>query len=147
MPFVWKQASVRMTPEGAFKKVSLLALDSQTHQKDVRITSGIQLGKAVNNQAGRKTHTSHTHMGTLTQQQQLIAWGFRLIYPRRTLHRLRQAALLERLVNSPFPQPGHKKILSMGKGPPLANTSEELNGCVLRDTRRIMQMSTFAHSA
>lgn len=132
-PFIWKQASVRRTPKGALKKVSLLALYSQTHQKGFRITSGIQLGKAVNNQAGRHIHHTHTQAQLAQQQQrqQLIAWGFRLSYPCRSFHRLRQAALLERLINPPPPptppQPGHKKILSMWKRPPLANTSEEQN--------------------
>lgn len=62
MPFVWKQAAVKATPEGGLQK----ALDSQTHA-DCRITSGIHLGKAVNNQTGRSTQApSYTHRHTYT---------------------------------------------------------------------------------
>lgn len=120
---------------GNFQNVSLLALDSQTHQKGCRITSGIQLGKAVNNQTGGSTCTiTHEHTGTLgQQQQQLIAWGFRLIYPCRTLHSPRQAALLERLINSPFHNQDIKRYWACEKGRHLPTQVQELDGRALQD--------------
>lgn len=61
MPFVLEQADVRVTPEG---------VPLESCQKDRRITSGIQLGEAVNNQTGRNTQApTHTH----THEQQLMA--------------------------------------------------------------------------
>lgn len=49
---------------GGLLEVSLLALDSQTHQKGCRITSGIKLGKAVNNQTGGSEHHTRAHRHT-----------------------------------------------------------------------------------
>ena len=53
-------------PEGDFCRDLMLALDSQM-QTDCIVTSGIQLGKAVNNQSGRSTQAP-SHRGTLTQK-------------------------------------------------------------------------------
>lgn len=84
LPFVREGAGVMPPGGGGVRRLSPLALDGQTHQKDSRITSGIRLGEAINNQ-GRKTHTSHarthTHSDGNNNNNNLVARGSRLVFP------------------------------------------------------------------